>query len=99
MNENSITLEELHPTYQLLARIIGIENALKLGRELGGGAIYLPKIDGPYSPFIPTRNRQIIEDLKTSGATVPSIARKYKLSSRYVYELFAREMKAARENG
>lgn len=97
MNENSIPLEELHPTYQQLARIIGLDNVLKLAREIGGEQIYLPKIDSNKSPFIAARNRRIIEEFKTSGATVADLARKYKLTRGNIYEIIGR-VKEARPN-
>ncbi|MDL1936608.1 hypothetical protein FBQ80_13695 [Candidatus Brocadia sp. AMX2] len=43
--ENEIRLDDLPPTYQQIAMVIGIENVVKLGRELGGEQFYLPKLD------------------------------------------------------
>ncbi len=37
-----VRLDELHPKYQMFARIIGIEAAVKLGQDFAGSQIYFP---------------------------------------------------------
>lgn len=79
---NDIQFDDLHPTYQQIARVIGIENALKLGRELGGEQFYLPKVDICLSKV---RDRKIIEEFK--GGNYVEIARKYGVTSNHVRQL------------
>lgn len=97
LKSSGANLEELHPTYQQLAQIIGIENVLKLAYDIGGEQFHLPKTCRNMSPLIEARDRQIIEDLKTSGATVPSMARKYKLTQWHVYAIVRRAKKTTLE--
>lgn len=80
--ENNIRLEDLHSTYQQIARVIGIENAVKLGGEFGGEQFYLPKIDVCLARI---RARKIIEDFK--GGNYLEMARKYGVTSNYVRQL------------
>jgi len=98
--KNEIRVEELHPTYQQIVKIIGLENALKLGQEIGGEQIYLPKLDSLTGPLVKVKHRQIIEELKQPGATVAIVARKHRLTQRHVYTIMNRaKSKAASENG
>jgi len=95
-----IRVEELHPTYQHIAKIIGLENALKLGQEIGGEQIYLPKLESLTGPLVKVRHRKIIEELKSPGATVAIVARKYRLTQRTIYTIINRvKSKAPAENG
>ncbi len=38
-----VRLDELHPKYQMFARIIGIAAAVKIGQEFAGSHIYFPE--------------------------------------------------------
>lgn len=77
--ENNVCLEDLHPTYQQIARVIGIENTLKLGREFSGEQVYLPKLNNCISR---ERNRKIVEEFK--GGNYGELARKYGVTSFWV---------------
>ncbi len=77
--ENDIHLEDLHSTYQQIARIIGIENVIKLGKELGEEQFYLPKLDLCLSRV---KNRKIIEEFKSGN--YQELARKYGVTSFWV---------------
>ncbi|KAB2836187.1 MAG: DNA-binding protein [Candidatus Brocadia sp.] len=79
---NDIRLEDLHPTYQQIARIIGLENVIKLGRELGGEQFYLPKLDVCLSRV---KARKIIEEFKCGN--YGELARKYRVTSFWVREV------------
>ncbi len=76
---NNISLEELHPTYQAIARVIGIENALKLGQEFGGEGFYLPKLNINLSK---ARDKKIIEEF--NGSNLNELAKKYGVTTRWV---------------
>lgn len=77
--ENDIRLEELHPTYQQISKVIGIENALKLGKELGGEQYYLPSLNTCFSRV---KERKIIEEFK--GGNYKELGRKYGVTSDWV---------------
>lgn len=80
--ENEIRLDDLHPTYQQIARVIGIENVVKLGNEFGGESFYLPKLDVCLGIV---RKRKIIEEFK--GGNYVEIARKYGVTSAWVRQI------------
>lgn len=80
--ENNIQLEDLNPTYQLVARVIGVENAIKLGKELGGEHFYLPKWDVCQAK---ARRRKIIEEFKAGNYR--ELAKKYGVTSRWVRDI------------
>ncbi|MCE7913065.1 MAG: hypothetical protein DCC43_16160 [Candidatus Brocadia sp.] len=70
--ENDIRPNDLPLTYQQIARVIGIENAVKLGKELGGEQFYLPKLD---ICLARVKKRKIIEEFK--GGNYGALAWKY----------------------
>lgn len=80
---DDIQFEDLHPLYQSIVNIIGLENTLKLGKEFGGEEIYFPKLEG--SAFIENRNRKIIMEFK--GHNKRELARKYRLTSKRVCQI------------
>ncbi|GAN34859.1 MAG: Mor transcription activator family protein [Candidatus Brocadia sinica] len=80
--ENEIRLDDLPPTYQQIAMVIGIENVVKLGRELGGEQFYLPKLDVCLARV---KKRKIIEEFK--GGNYGELARKYGVTSFWVREI------------
>lgn len=80
--ENNIQFEDLHPTYQLVARVIGVDNAIKLGKELGGEQFYLPKLDACLAGV---RERKIIEEFK--GGNYRELAVKHGVTSRWVRDI------------
>ncbi|RIJ91097.1 MAG: hypothetical protein DB853_09125 [Candidatus Brocadia sp.] len=75
--ENEIRLDDLPPTYQQIAMVIGIENVVKLGRELGGEQFYLPKLDVCLARV---KKRKIIEEFKGGnyGVWVREIIKKHR---------------------
>lgn len=80
--ENDIRLEDMQPTYQQIARVIGVENTVKLGRELGGEQFYLPKLDVCLSKV---KERKIIEEFKDGN--YGALARKYGVTSFWVRKI------------
>ena len=80
--ENDICPNDLPPTYQQIARVIGIENAVKLGKELGGEQFYLPKLD---ICLARVKKRKIIEEFK--GGNYREIAMKYGVTSFWVRDI------------
>ncbi len=80
--ENDIRLDDLHPTYQQIAKVIGIENVIKLGRELGGESFYLPKLDVCLARV---KERKIVEEFK--GDNYMELGRKYGVTSAWVRKI------------
>lgn len=80
--ENDIRLEDLPSTYQQIARVIGIENVIKLGKELGGESFYLPKLDVCLARV---RERKVVEEFK--GGNYVELGRKYGVTSFWVRKI------------
>jgi Mor family transcriptional regulator len=80
--ENDIRLEDLPPTYQQIARVIGLENIVKLARELGGESLYFPKLDICLARM---KKQKIIEEFK--GGNYGELSRKYKVTSSWVRQI------------
>lgn len=80
--ENSVSLK-----YKKIARLIGLEATLKLSKEFGSEAFYLPKLDAHGGALSRVRNRMIVNDLKTHFGPLAPLARKYGVSSRHIYDL------------
>ncbi len=76
----SVVLEELHPTYQMLAKVIGVEAAVKLGREFAGTDIYFPQIDALIMSRRRARDGKIVEDYESGRFTKEELGRKYKMT-------------------
>ncbi|MDG6004971.1 MAG: DNA-binding protein [Candidatus Brocadia sp.] len=80
--ENDIRPNDLTPAYQQIAEVIGIENAVKLGKEFGGEQFYLPKLGICLSK---ARKRKIVEEFR--GGNYGELARKYCVTSSWVREI------------
>jgi Mor family transcriptional regulator len=78
-------IEDLHPLYQQIARLIGLENAVRLGREFGGENIYFPKIDSHMSPQKKQRDRSIRGEF--NGHNYMELAKKYGLTSNQIRKI------------
>jgi len=74
-----ISIEDLPPSYQEVARIVGVENAVKLSEQLGGLGFYFPKID---SLIQKKRDEKIRKEF--SGCNHQELARKYGLSEIWI---------------
>jgi Mor family transcriptional regulator len=100
MDIKDIREEDLPQKYKELAKVIGFEAALKLGQEFGGEQFYLPKLNGCGGPLTYARNRKILEELKTHTGSIVALARKYKVTSRSIYDLIqAEQAKQTPSNG
>jgi Mor family transcriptional regulator len=77
----NIKQEELHPTYQTLAVVIGIEAAVKLGQEFGGTVIYFPRLDALTVSRRKARDKKIVEDYESDQYTKEQLGRKYKMTA------------------
>ncbi|MBI4746769.1 MAG: hypothetical protein HY786_09635 [Deltaproteobacteria bacterium] len=90
-------LDDLHPTYRQVGKVIGIENALRLGKEFGGENIYFPKLDSNLSPAVKKRHRQIVKDYQIMSVT--ELAKKYGVTESWVYEVLREARKNSSKNG
>ena len=70
-----LTREDLPASYQEVARIAGVETAVKLSEALGGLAYYFPQIDGILRK---KRNEKIRSEF--TGANYRTLATKYHLT-------------------
>lgn len=80
--ENDIHPGDLHPTYQQIAKVIGTESAIKLGKELGGETFYLPKLNLCLSRV---KKRKIIEEFK--GGNYKELGSKYGVTSAWIRQI------------
>jgi len=77
---DSIKIEELHPVYQMLTQVIGLEAAVKLGREFGGQNVYFPQLCALTASGRKERDRKIAEDYETGQYSKGELGRKYKMT-------------------
>jgi Mor family transcriptional regulator len=87
-----IKIEDLPRIYQTFAKIIGLENVLKLAREIGGECIYCPKLNGPKSPFIKQRDAGIIAEF--DGHNARALAIKHGITIYRIYAILRRQRNA-----
>ncbi|MCG8530465.1 MAG: hypothetical protein MI749_07370, partial [Desulfovibrionales bacterium] len=67
-----ITTKDLPGDFREIARLIGLESAMKLLKEFGGAQLYVPK---PETVIRPVRDRAIVSEF--DGSNVKQIALKY----------------------
>lgn len=87
--QHDIRVEELPPVYQMIVKIIGLENTLRLGKEIGGEQIYFPRLDYRSSSFIKARNRRILDDYG-KGRAVKMLAAEHRLTQRQIYHIIGK---------
>ncbi len=74
-NSETISLNNLPESLQMIAEILSIEAALKLSQNFGGMRLYFPKIEG-----LLRSNRDAKIRKEFNGANHRPLAQKYKLS-------------------
>ncbi len=93
--DHKIKIEDLPPIYQIIAKIIGIENAMLLGKEFGGTPIYFPKLDR-LSSFFKERDRQILKEY--NGHNTLNLAKKHGITLRRIYEIVKKQGSVKRDS-
>ena len=83
---SGISIKNLPTEYQVVAEIIGMENALRLAQHIGGGRIYYPKIE---SLLRDKRDERIRAEF--TGCNHRELARKYALTETWVREIVQRK--------
>ena len=78
-----IQAEDLPETFQDIAELIGLENALALVDLCGGMSLYIPKKD---SCELAAKSRKIYEDYKNSasGTVYADLAKKYNYAENHI---------------
>ena len=79
---DEVSMEELPKNLQRYAKIIGAKAAIRLAEAEGGLPLYIPKAD-EITALV--RNRRIRAEF--DGFNQTALARKYKLSVRWIYEI------------
>jgi len=82
MTKEEIPINLLPEIYQDLAGTVGLEATLALGREFGGMSLYLPKIESALRSW-----RDINIHREFTGANIPQLAKKYRLTSARVRQI------------
>ncbi|MGD0230172.1 MAG: Mor transcription activator family protein [Syntrophorhabdales bacterium] len=85
-----VTFEDLHPVYRKIAKVIGVSDALILGREFGGQSIYFPKVHAAI--LLKARHQMIAGEFNGHNYSDP--ARKYDLTEAWIRQLIKRNRKA-----
>ncbi|MDD3847183.1 MAG: Mor transcription activator family protein [Syntrophorhabdaceae bacterium] len=85
---DNILVEDLHPTIRMIADIVGIDGAIKISAECGGTNIYIPKLE---ISLAKARARAIVKAF--NGSNYLDLARKFKVSDRYVRSVVERARK------
>ncbi len=83
----AVKFEDLHPTYQQIAAIVGVDLALKLGAVFNGTSLYFPAAGRKSQHFRLIRNRLIIEEY--NGTNIEALAKKYRLTAVWIRYLVA----------
>jgi Mor family transcriptional regulator len=81
-DSEAVKFDDLDPTYQHIATIVGVEAALKLGAEFSGLSLYFPVIGRKSQHLRRTRDRRIIQEF--DGTNVKSLAVKFHLSTTWI---------------
>jgi hypothetical protein len=87
---NQLKIEDLPPVYRILANLIGVENAILIGKEFGGINLYIPKLDNAVTK---ARDREILVEF--NGCNYADLARKHHLSDVHIRDI----IKKARPKG
>lgn len=82
--KQSVRIEDLPQSYQIVAKLVGVENALTLGAALGGTTLYFQKLDSAISK---ARDRQIVAEF--DGHNHKELAGKYNLTEAWIREVRA----------
>lgn len=80
-----LTIEDLPEGYQAVARIVGIQNAIRLSDELGGLNYYFPKAE----KMLRAKRNELIRK-EFTGANHKELAQKYRLSEVQIREIVAK---------
>lgn len=88
---DNVLIEDLHPALQMIAEIVGIEGALRISAECGGTSLYIPKVE---SALRNARERAMVNAF--TGDNYQDLAKKYRVSDRYVRSVIEKARKAIR---
>lgn len=77
--KDDVSIDDLQPSLQMIAEIIGLEGALKISAECGGTSLYIPKLENALRK---ARDRAIARAF--TGDNYQDLARKFRVSDRYV---------------
>lgn len=77
-----LSVEDLPLSYQEIAGIIGVENAVKLSGALGGLAYYFPQLE-----TVLRKKRDEMIRREFTGANHRALAKKYNLSEVWIREI------------
>lgn len=80
-----VTVEELPESYQAVAQIIGIQNAIRLSDALGGLNYYFPQAE----KMLRAKRNELIRG-EFTGSNYKELAQKYRLSEIQIREIVAK---------
>ncbi|MGD9950516.1 MAG: Mor transcription activator family protein [Desulfobulbus sp.] len=80
-------IDELPGILKEIARVIGVDNAVKLAREFSGGHLYIPSIARLEKK---ERDQQMRAEYDQGSVTVAKLARKYRVSERTAWTILGK---------
>lgn len=83
-------MEDISERYREIAKLIGIDNFVKLSNYARGDEIYFPKVESVVSP---ARNRRIKKEF--NGSNDKELAEKYNLTLKQIWNI----LKDGRQSG
>lgn len=92
VNRHELTLDDLQEQHREYARIIGLDNLLKLSDAFGGTRIYIPKRKELEKNKI---YDMIYEEF--DGGNIAELTRKYDVCEATVYKIIADKLEEARK--
>lgn len=84
-----LTMEDLSPNMQELAKIIGIEKVIELSRIYASERLIIPYIN---SILLPARNKKIREEF--NGNNIKELSIKFSLSTRQIRHIIEKRGKS-----
>lgn len=91
MDLDEIVITDLSENHQEYARVIGVQNLIKLSKEFGGTPIYIPKIE----ELIKYKRYKLITE-EFNGGNISFLATKYGVSRTTVYNILRNKLKDGR---
>ncbi len=88
---DDVMIEDLHQALQVIAGIVGIEGALRISAEYGGTNLYIPKLENALQK---ARERAMVSAF--TGDNYQDLAKRFKVSDRYVRSVIEKARKAIR---
>ncbi len=89
-NQDAI-LKRLNGEFRKIAELVGVENALKISKELGGQWVTIPKLDSLRQEVRNVEIREEYDRARDKTAVVRRLAKQHDLTTRQIYNILGTE--------